>query len=206
MGWWSGTWPKYDQSLPLSMACYTFRVPFLKFKFWFSMMRVNSQVLTPTLLAHSAIALSISTVSTMGTVIVQPAQMKTILPATLAFLGAQRARPATKVSFIHVNIGSLRARDHRVALLPSVPWTTIFVTVQTAQTKRPGIATIAHSAAAVDAGEPILSIRNWNKPKESLIHRRQSTVLGSSSTWIFPFSALAILQTAAHPPSSSDVP
>ena len=85
MGWWSGTWPKYDQSLPLSMACCTFRVPFLKFKFWFSMMRVNSQVLTPTLLAHSAIALSVSTVSTMGTVIVQPAQMKTIYLRHLRF-------------------------------------------------------------------------------------------------------------------------
>ena len=126
------------------------------------MMRVNSQVLTSTLLAHSAIALSVATVSTMGTVIVQPAQMKTILPATLALLGAQRTRHATKSSPIHVNIGSLSARIV-VALLPPVPSTTISVIALAASTKRLGTAAIAHPAA--DA-----------------IRRRQSTVLGSSST------------------------
>ena len=92
------------------MACYAFRVPFLKFKFWFNLMRVNSQVLTSTFLARSAIALSVSTVSTMGTVIVQPAQMKANLPATLAFLGARRTRPATKITSIDVSIGPSGAR------------------------------------------------------------------------------------------------
>ena len=107
------------------MACCTFRVPFLKFNFWFSRMRVNSQVLTSTLLAHSAIALSVATVSTMGTVIVQPAQMKTILPVTLALLGAQRTRLATNSSCIHVSIGPsgalIPARMVPGALLPPVP-------------------------------------------------------------------------------------
>ena len=106
------------------MACYAFRVPFLKFKFWFNLMRVNSQVLTSTFLARSAIARSVSTVSTMGTVIVQPAQMKTILPATLALLGAQRPRLATNSSCIHVSIGSLGAGMipvSQAALLPPVP-------------------------------------------------------------------------------------
>ena len=85
-------------------------------------MRANSQVLTSTLLARTAIALSVSTNSTMGTAIVQPAQMKTILHVTLAFLGAQRTRPATQISFIHVSIGSLSARIVSVvALLPPVP-------------------------------------------------------------------------------------
>ena len=96
------------------MACYAFRVPFLKFKFWFNLMRVNSQVLTSTFLARSAIALSVSTVSTMGTVIVQPAQMKTILPATLALLGAQRTRLATNSSCIHVSIGPSGALTARM--------------------------------------------------------------------------------------------
>jgi hypothetical protein len=107
------------------MACYAFRVPFLKFKFWFNLMRVNSQVLTSTFLARSAIALSVSTVSTMGTVIVQPAQMKTIIPETLAFLGAQRTRLATNSSCIHVSIGPsgalIPARMVPGALLPPVP-------------------------------------------------------------------------------------
>ena len=96
------------------MACYAFRVPFLKFKFWFNLMRVNSQVLTSTFLARSAIALSVSTVSTMGTVIVQPAQMKANLPATLAFLGAQRTRLATNSSCIHVSIGPSGALNARM--------------------------------------------------------------------------------------------
>lgn len=107
------------------MACYAFRVPFLKFNFRFSLMRVNSQVLTSTLLARTAIALLVSTVSTMGTVIVQPVQMKTTLPVTLAFLGAQRTRPATNSSCIHVSIGSslalIPARIVPGALLHPVP-------------------------------------------------------------------------------------
>ena len=106
------------------MACCTFRVPFLKFNFWLCLMCVNSQVLTSTLLAHSAIALSVATVSTMGTVIVLTARMKTILPVTLAFLGAQRAGPATTSSCIHVSIGSLGAGMipvSQAALLPPVP-------------------------------------------------------------------------------------
>ena len=81
-------------------------------------MRVNSQVLTSTFLARSAIALSVSTVSTMGTVIVQPAQMKANLPATLAFLGARRTRHATKITSIDVSIGPSGARIVPSALLP----------------------------------------------------------------------------------------